>query len=100
MKEADQPMAPPERAPGDFGSKRAQGAQGARVTRLCKVCGLPIHPRRLAASPRAVTDTARCSAENLRRLRNAANRRWQEKTRDPRTPDSKTQSKTGESAVL
>ena len=66
----------------------AMQARGARAARLCKICGQPIHLRRLAASPRAVTDTARCSAENLRRLRNDANRRWQQKQRDQRRAES------------
>ena len=47
----------------------------------CKICGEPIHPERLAVSPRTLTDTAKCAAENTRRLRNAANRRWQKKQR-------------------
>ena len=88
MKKGDQPIGPPERPAGDFQTAPLTGGamqtQGARVTRLCKICGQPIHPQRLAVSPRAVTDTARCSAENLRRLRNDANRRWQQKKRDQR----------------
>ena len=97
MKKGDQPTAPPERPAGDFETAPLVGgamktpqvggamkARGARVTRLCKICGQPIPARRLAVSPRAVTDTARCGAENLRRLRNAANRRWQQKQRDQR----------------
>ena len=45
----------------------------------CKICGEPIHPERLAVSPRTVTCKAACVAENKRLLRNAANRRWQKK---------------------
>ena len=56
--------------------------------RLCKICGKPIHPERLSVSPRTVTDTAACSAENTRRLRNAANRRWQKKKREKPAPES------------
>ena len=88
MKKADQPTAPPERPAGDFQTapltSGAMRTQGARVTRLCKICGQPIHPQRLAVSPRTVTCSARHSAENLRRLRNDANRRWQQKKRDQR----------------
>ena len=52
------------------------------MTRLCKICGEPIHPQRLAVSPRTLTCKAKCAAENTRRLRNAANRRWQKKKRE------------------
>ena len=51
------------------------------MTRLCKICNQPIHPQRLAVSPRTLTCKANCAAENTRRLRNAANRRWQKKKR-------------------
>ena len=55
---------------------------GTPMTRLCKICGQPIHPERLAVSPRTLTDTAKCAAENTRLLRNAATRRWQKKKRE------------------
>ena len=54
--------------------------------RLCKICGGPIHPQRLAVSPRTLTCKAKCAAENTRRLRNAANRRWQKKKREAVPP--------------
>ena len=52
------------------------------MTRLCKICDQPIHPERLAVSPRTLTCKSECVAENLRLLRNAANRRWQKKKRE------------------
>ena len=85
MKKAHQPTHPPERPPGDFETAPpAGGAKQARVARVCKICGQPIHPYRLAVSPRTLTCSTRCVAENLRRLRNAANRRWQQRQRDQR----------------
>ena len=53
----------------------------SKMTRLCKICGQPIHPERLAVSPRTLTCKSECAAENTRLLRNTANRRWQKKKR-------------------
>ena len=52
------------------------------MTCLCKICGQPIHPERLAISPRTLTCKSECAAENTRLLRNAATRRWQKKQRE------------------
>ena len=42
----------------------------------CRICGDSIHPERRAVSPRAVTCSPACSAENLRKLRLAAGSRY------------------------
>ena len=60
----------------------------SKMPRLCKICGQPIHPERLAVSPRTLTDTAKCAAENTRLLRNAANRRWQKAKREQSARES------------